>query len=305
MFWLHRLETHFDFTGRHAVLLWNWVKKNYSALLWDEHSSLKTITSLKVVGLGNGKKDMYIKHLEVHYVGLSINLGVLILNDVLLNNLFFVRKYNLEGSSEFINKLWLCPYCVFSTSLGDQQMFIEQWARTENKKVMATPVLISLSDWKRHLYGKTSVKCAILDVCQLCIIVEANCRGLSWCSSICWISRNSCTSWIPLHVLRETLLRCAPQSHDNYMLCIKSKGNKEKVIAVTNSWDWELHRGGKSYLHFCVRFISLEVKSPCQRIYLFHILFVCIYFIPVSVRVEADNKWGEINTGTVSKMWTG
>lgn len=48
---------------------------------------------------------MYIKHFEVHYVGLSINLGVLILNDVLLNNLFFVRKYNLEGSSEFINKL--------------------------------------------------------------------------------------------------------------------------------------------------------------------------------------------------------
>lgn len=39
-------------------------------------------------------------------------------------------------------------YCMFSSRVGDKQMFIEQWARTGNKEMMEILLLISLSHRK-------------------------------------------------------------------------------------------------------------------------------------------------------------
>lgn len=106
------------------------------------------------------------------------NLDVLTLNDVSLNSLYL--KYILEDSSEFINKRWLCPYCVFSTEVGDQQVFIEQWARPGSGKMMQIALLISFSDWKDRCIGRLqwSVQRLYFDICRLCTTVEANCGGL-------------------------------------------------------------------------------------------------------------------------------
>lgn len=110
------------------------------------------------------------------------NLDVLTLNDVSLNSLCL--KYSLEDSSEFINKRWLCPYCVFSTEVGDQQMFIDQWARPGSGKVMQIDLILWL---KRQMYWKASVKCAMFVFWYQSVM--HNCgsqlQGLGWHNSNC------------------------------------------------------------------------------------------------------------------------
>lgn len=141
----------------------------------------------------------------------------------------------MEGSSELIDKCGLCPDCVFSTTVGHQQMCIEQWARTGNKEMMETLLLILLSDGKdrciKRVLTELCIPCYLLVVCDYASqlqVLELTAVQLSD-----QISRHSCILRFP-HFMKlfqneaplSNLLSCPPQSRDIIRYVQKARRTK-------------------------------------------------------------------------------